>query len=168
MLDQYWLLDGFDFRRSNKYVHDLVNYFVDLALKRDPKSRDNEKGNPDDQKESTYFSTLLATQTRDPIEFRSQLPNIFLAGRGITASFLGFVFYVLARHPDIHSRLRASILHEFRPYREDASDSTSFSTPQKLHLSAIGIERNPTLPRCCPAKRAKSTEGYDATTGRGA
>jgi hypothetical protein len=44
---------------------------------------------------------------------------------------------------------------------------TQFSspTPQNCYLFATRIKRNPTLPRCCPAKRAKSTEGYDATTG---
>jgi hypothetical protein len=34
MMDQYWLINGLDFRRSNKYVHDFVDYFVELALKK--------------------------------------------------------------------------------------------------------------------------------------
>jgi hypothetical protein len=51
-----WAASIFDAQTN---VHDLVDYFVDLALKRDSKSRDNEQGNQDDRKEKYIFLDAL-------------------------------------------------------------------------------------------------------------
>ena len=63
------------------------------------------------------------------MELRSQLLNILLAGRDTTASFLGWIFYILARRPDVFSKLRATIIQDFGPYAPNngAPASISFS-----------------------------------------
>lgn len=51
----------------------------------------------------------LALATDDPIQIRSELLNILLAGRDTTAGLLSNTFYVLARRPDVWDRLKSEI-----------------------------------------------------------
>ena len=122
--DKYWLIDNADFRACNKTCHDFIEYFVKLALNKDLKSNPLEKDvSAAHQKDRYVFLDALVGETRDPIELRSQLLNIIVAGRDTTASLLGWMFYTLARHPDVHVQLRSTVLASFGTYA-DSSELT--------------------------------------------
>ncbi|KAI4151098.1 MAG: hypothetical protein LQ340_003693 [Diploschistes diacapsis] len=137
----YWLIDGPSQRRDAKACHDFVDHFVELALTtaspsgRRASQTELEKGDPTPQRrlnasggERFVFLEALAAQTQDPLELRSQILNILLAGRDTTASLLGWTFYLLARHPDIWAKLRAAVVADFGAYAPNGTASISFSS----------------------------------------
>lgn len=104
-----WLYRNKEFDRSCKRVHDYIDKFVDKAL-----SRRNETHNGDDKhdasmKQKYIFVNELARATNDPVQIRSELLNILLAGRDTTAGLLSNTFFVLARRPDIWAKLTAEV-----------------------------------------------------------
>ena len=101
--------------------HEFIDHYVRLALSKgqnDLKSSEEGNGN---SKQKYIFLDELAQQTRDPIELRSQLLNILLAGRDTTASLLGWLFFLLARHPDQYAKLRRAVIDEFGEYHEQGN-----------------------------------------------
>ncbi|OBT54283.1 hypothetical protein VE04_05732 [Pseudogymnoascus sp. 24MN13] len=117
----YWLYNPSDFKKSCTDCHAFIDHFVRLALSKDLPSA-AEKSAPADaekgKKEKYVFLEALAAETRDPIELRSQMLNILLAGRDTTASLIGWVFYSLARDPVRYAKLRNIILEEFGTYSQ--------------------------------------------------
>ena len=95
------------FKHDQKFVHDFVDYYVYKGLaKRDQLL--TEKSNS--EKPGRYvFIDELVRQTTDPIQIRSELLNILLAGRDTTASLLTNVWFVLSKRPDLWSKLQAEI-----------------------------------------------------------
>lgn len=78
--EKYWLYAPRSFYDKCKEVHKFADYYVNLALTTDlsaVKESHLEKGN---HKEKYIFLAELVKATRDPIELRSQLLNILLAG----------------------------------------------------------------------------------------
>lgn len=120
-----FIVNNKETRHSDKQVHEFVDKFVDRALK----TAQNEKSAPADAEKSSHYVFLdaLADVTRDPIELRSQLLNILLAGRDTTASLLSWTFLLLARNPDIFRKLRETIIETFG----------SYSNPQNLTFAAL-------------------------------
>lgn len=111
----YWLVTSKEFRAACRYVHDFVDHFVRLALtKRQRKEKEFDKG----ERERYVFLNALAAETQDPIQLRYQLLNILLAGRDSTASLLGWLFYLLVRHPPVFEKLRDTIIDTFGTYGE--------------------------------------------------
>lgn len=97
-------------------VQKFADYYVQLALTTDPSSL-SETGLKEPQRKEKYiFLHELVNATRDPIELRSQLLHILLAGRDTTAGLLGWTFYVLARHPKVFKKLRENIIEQFGTY----------------------------------------------------
>jgi len=117
---QYWLINPAEFQEACKQCHDFIDYYVQLALRKDTGKSDLETGTTSEKK-AYVFLEELAQQTRDPLELRSQLLNILLAGRDTTASLLGWVFYFLARNPAVFQELRHSILEDFGEYQDQHS-----------------------------------------------
>ncbi len=113
----YWLFHTKDFRNNVSQCHSFIDYFVQSALSR---GRGEKKSTEDgvDGKEKYVFLHALAEQTQDPVELRSQLLNILLAGRDTTASTLGWFFYLMAQpeHEKKYQRLRTIVLDEFGTY----------------------------------------------------
>lgn len=107
--ENYWLYNPKQFKDDCKLIHKFADFFVERALASDPEK--NQGGR-------YIFLNELAKATRDPVELRSQLLNIFLAGRDTTAGLLGWTFWVFARHPEIFSKLRAIILEEFGTFEK--------------------------------------------------
>lgn len=107
--EQYWMYNPPQFRRDCALIHQFADFFVNRALTTDLEKQDTQK---------YVFLNELAKATRDPIEIRSQLLNIFLAGRDTTAGLLGWVFFVLSRHPDIFEKLRGQIIEDFGTYEK--------------------------------------------------
>ncbi|KAI9924943.1 hypothetical protein ASPWEDRAFT_162858 [Aspergillus wentii DTO 134E9] len=109
----HWIVNNKESRHSDKQVHSFVDRFVDAALK----GVQDEKTKKDEEKPSNYvFLHGLAAVTQDPIELRSQLLNILLAGRDTTASLLSWTVLLLARHPEVFQKLRKIIVEEFGTY----------------------------------------------------
>ncbi|KAG7195997.1 uncharacterized protein KQ657_000003 [Scheffersomyces spartinae] len=103
----YWILDGMDFRNTNKRVQKFVRKYVDKAL-----STSDEKLE-EMSKNGYIFLYELVKKTRDPIALQDQLLNILVAGRDTTAGLLAFTFFELARNPDVWEKLKAEIEENF-------------------------------------------------------
>ncbi|KAI9375367.1 cytochrome P450 [Aspergillus egyptiacus] len=115
----HWLVDNKESRHVIRQVHAYVDRFVAAALQTAAaaEGKPKAKANP-----SNYvFLEALVNTTKEnpspsPIELRSQLLNILLAGRDTTASLLSWSALMLARHPPIFTKLRSTILASFGPY----------------------------------------------------
>ncbi|KAK2628894.1 hypothetical protein QTJ16_001997 [Diplocarpon rosae] len=111
--DQYYLCNPKGFQEACKTCHDFIDHFVRLALSKDLREK---KLVAKGTKEKYVFLEALASETQDPIELRSQLLNILLAGRDTTASLLGWLFFSLAQDPARYAKLRDAIIEEFGTY----------------------------------------------------
>lgn len=121
--DNYWIAHrSADFKKQCKDTHDFVDYYVQRAL-----NLSTEKSSSGDDKEKYVFLEALASQTRDPVELRSQLLNILLAGRDTTASLLSWLFFLLLKNPAVFIDLRAAILESFGSY-DNPTDEITFSS----------------------------------------
>lgn len=95
------------FAEDSKFVHDFVDYYVHKGLAKRPQLL-QEKSNAD--KSGRYvFLDELVRQTTDPIQIRSELLNILLAGRDTTASLLTNVWFMLGKRPDIWAKLQDEV-----------------------------------------------------------
>lgn len=119
--DNYWWHNPKEFKEDNKIVHDFMNHYVDLALKRN--ASQEKKAEEGHGKKKYVFLEELARQTQDPVELRSQLLNILLAGRDSTASLLSWLFHQLLRNPDVFEKLRKTVVEDFGSY-EDPKEIT--------------------------------------------
>ena len=158
----YWLYNPKHFNDACTEVHRFADYYVNLALTTDLSSLNEQHSEKDQKKEKYIFLKELVQATRDPIELRSQLLNILLAGRDTTAGLLGFTFYLLVRHPKIFKKLRETILAEFGTYESPRSITfemlkgcsyLQYTLSETLRLFATvpfnsrRATRNTTLPR---------------------
>ncbi|KAL5348540.1 hypothetical protein ACLOAV_005956 [Pseudogymnoascus australis] len=145
----YWLYNPKDFKKSCTDCHAFIDHFVRLALSKDlPAEKtppaDSEKG----KKEKYVFLEALAAETRDPIELRSQMLNILLAGRDTTASLIGWVFYSLARDPERYAKLRNIVLEEFGTYSQprDITFARLKSCQYLQHVNNEALRLYPVVP----------------------
>lgn len=104
----FWMHSPQSFRDDCAEVHRFADSYISKTLA-NSKNRVTEN----DKKDRYVFLEELAKKTQDPVELRSQLLNILLAGRDTTAGLLGWAFWCLARDPKVYSQLRASILDSF-------------------------------------------------------
>ncbi len=97
----YWLVDGLEFRRSCNAARALVDEMVLRSI---------EKRKMYKMPAETYIALepLLSTQT-DTDMIRDQFINFLLAGRDTSGALLSWVFYVLAREPDLVAILRKEV-----------------------------------------------------------
>jgi cytochrome P450 len=66
------------------------------------------------EEDRTYvFLEEMARTTRDPLELRYEILNVLMAGRDTTAALLTNTLFVLARRPDLWSRVRAEVEETF-------------------------------------------------------
>ncbi|RDW58348.1 hypothetical protein BP5796_12278 [Coleophoma crateriformis] len=97
-----------EFSDACKFVHAFVDKFVEKALK--AKLEEKVRFDAEGQKKEKYiFLDELVQATEDPIQIRSELLNILLAGRDTTAGILSNLFFVLARRPEIWTKLRTEV-----------------------------------------------------------
>lgn len=96
------------FDRACVLVHNFIDRFVAKALEFRRESQAS--GKLDDKKKGKYiFMNELALATDDPIQIRSEILNILLAGRDTTAGLLSNTFHVLARRPDVWAKLKQEV-----------------------------------------------------------
>lgn len=96
------------FLKACKTVHDYTDRYVYQALAH----RASEGAKPKLQEKPSgryVFLNELAKETDDPQRLRAEIMNLLVAGRDTTASLLSNTFHVLARRPDIWSRLKAEV-----------------------------------------------------------
>lgn len=104
------------FRDSCSTVHAYADKFVAQALeyRRQQSMLPSEKRDKDEGVRQKYvFLNELAKDTEDPIMLRDQIVNMLLAARDTTAGLLAFVFFMLARRPDVWDKLRADVLEHY-------------------------------------------------------
>lgn len=110
----YWIHNPKPFREATQAVNQFMDYYVRRALNKGLREKSSEQGT----KQKYVFLDALAEQTQDPIELRSQLTHILLAGRDTTASMLGWLFFCLARDPARYKKLRDVIVEEFGTFHD--------------------------------------------------
>lgn len=97
------------FKDSVSYVHEYVHGYVQKAVDLHKKALSS--GNVGEKDSSRYvFLEQLAKAGYGEKKIQDELLNILLAGRDTTASLLSYLFYTLARRPDVFSKLRAEIM----------------------------------------------------------
>ena len=105
-----------DFSHHCSEVHKYVDSFVQRRLKRGPKI--------DDTSDKFVLLDELAKHSQNPLELRNETLQLLNAGRDTTGALIGWVFYFLARHPEVYARLRQTVLREFGSY---ATSNISFT-----------------------------------------
>ena len=102
-----WMYRNKEFDIACKRVHNFVDKFVARALEYRRATLAGEKKN--EEKGKYIFANELALATENPIQIRSELLNILLAGRDTTAGLLSNTFHVLSRRPDVWGKLKIEI-----------------------------------------------------------
>lgn len=100
LLDLYWLIGGKKFQDACDKVHRFADQIIDRNLSQDAK---------DDEGQKYVFLDSLAQNTPDRTALRGQIINILTAGRDTTACLLSWTFFLLVRHPNVLTKLRAEI-----------------------------------------------------------
>jgi cytochrome P450 len=85
-----------------KVINRFIDPFVDQAVQNPEILEEHSK--------KVNFVDALSQVTRDRTVLRDQVVNILLAGRDTTAATLSWLFYELAYHPEIYSKLRQEVL----------------------------------------------------------
>lgn len=86
-------------------LNNFISPFVERAISM---SKSESKDDEDSEKNFTHSLSMF---TRDRKVLRDQLVSTLLAGRDTTACALSWLFYELAYHPNIFSRLREEVLN---------------------------------------------------------
>lgn len=110
-----------EFWKSCKTCHEFVDHIVDQAME---DCRSDKRSASQDEKYILVHE--LAKRTSDRIDIRRQLLNVFLPAHDAIAIPLTNIFFQLARHPAVYSKLREEILT--LPY----SDATSIRALKRL------------------------------------
>ncbi|KAJ5968453.1 hypothetical protein N7501_004701 [Penicillium viridicatum] len=118
-----FMYNGKEFQNCCQEVHRFVDECVAKAL-HDHKEK---KKQPEEGASEHYiFVHAMAETTKDPIELRSQLLNVLLAGRDTTAALLSWTTLLLSRHPEVFRKLREAIIADFGTY--EAPRNITFAT----------------------------------------
>ncbi|RDL40847.1 putative cytochrome P450 [Venustampulla echinocandica] len=94
---------------EKKFVYEYVGNYVQKAVQLHKSSLNQEKKTEDAKSSRYVFLEHLATTGYSEKKIQDELLNILLAGRDTTASLLSFLFYILARRPDVFEKLRAEV-----------------------------------------------------------
>jgi len=123
----YWMVDGPEFRRSCKAAQMLVDELVCGAME----LRKMEK--PGTAPPETYvaFEPLLR-QTRDPEPIQDHFMNLLLAGRDSCGSLLCWLFYALAREPELVAGLTEEMENIMGPDKSRQPDKKELNAMVKL------------------------------------
>ena len=107
-----WLLNSKDFTTHCNAVKKFADHFVEAKLTQLQNDKATDKST---DTKPTRFVLLddLTNSTRDPIELRNETLAVLVAGRDTAACVMGWVFYFLARHPDVFTQLRTEVASRF-------------------------------------------------------
>ena len=107
-LSNICLKSGKQFRQDRKIVQTYMDKHLETGLKREA-SR-SRSPSPSALPSAPSIASNLAQQIQDPTLLRSALSHLILAGRDTVADTISNLWFILARRPDIYSRIRAEIL----------------------------------------------------------
>ncbi|KAL6707423.1 hypothetical protein ACN47E_004202 [Coniothyrium glycines] len=111
--DAYWMAFDKEFRENCNTCHKFIDHYVELALSKEKGSTTKTTSSG---KQKYVFLDALVEATRNPLELRSHMISILLAGRDTTASLLSYVVMLFTQHPAVYARLRTTILEAFGTY----------------------------------------------------
>lgn len=134
----YWMVNPKDFREANRKVHEVVDYYVNLAI-------EARKSSKELSGERYIFLNAVAAETQDPKVLRDSMLNILLAGRDTTASLLSSTFYYLARHPETWKKLRNEIVNAFGDSQRPVAEITQSRLRDIPYLRHVLNEGMPPL-----------------------
>lgn len=121
--DASWLYYDKEDKENIRRCHAFIDHYVQLALAKEK----NASQKTSHGKQKYVFLDALVESTRDPVELRSHLISILLAGRDTTASLLSYVFMSFAQHPESYEKLRGIVKETFGTY----------SNPKNLTFEAL-------------------------------
>ena len=98
----YWLIDGFEFRKSCSNARSMV----DDGVKR---SSDAMKDRAKSSESYIAMEPLLRSSSAAGV-VRDQFLHLILAGRDTSGSLLCWIFYALAREPTLFNAMKAEIV----------------------------------------------------------
>ncbi|KAI0126630.1 putative N-alkane-inducible cytochrome P450 [Xylariales sp. AK1849] len=105
----YWLMNSKEFKEHCATIHEFADAIVAERLANPP-----EKASADPEKAPRYnLLNELAKETQNAGELRNETLHVLIAGRDTTGCLLGWVFYFLARHPNVYEKLRRTIVDQF-------------------------------------------------------
>ncbi|KAF3162545.1 Protein kinase alk2 [Orbilia oligospora] len=110
MKDLYALHNPKEFRDAVRECHLFVDRYVNSAIER---AKSGKAGTG-----KYIFMDAITKDTLNPSLLRDAALSLLLAGRDTTGSLIGFIFYLLVRHPEIQDKLRKVIYEEFGPTYE--------------------------------------------------
>jgi cytochrome P450 len=96
------------FSKATIEARHFVDRFVQQAI--DYQASYNAEETTKDADQRYVFLYELSKQKLDSKVLTDQLLNILLAGRDTTASLLSITFFILARRPDVWTKLRTEVL----------------------------------------------------------
>jgi cytochrome P450 len=97
------------FKDSVAYIQEYIHNYVQKAVDLHKNTLASEKSGEGDSSRYVFLEELAKTGYSEK-KIQDELLNILLAGRDTTASLLSYLFYILARRPDVFSKLRAEVL----------------------------------------------------------
>ncbi|KAG6874015.1 hypothetical protein C0995_007972 [Termitomyces sp. Mi166 len=106
-------------------IFDFINPILTAAVARNKAAGNNEKLGANVDREVQDGECLLdhlIKYTDDPIVLRDETLNILLAGRDTTTNSISYAIYMLAKHPNVLSRLRNEILSKVGSVRRPTYD----------------------------------------------
>ncbi|KAL4801770.1 cytochrome P450 [Aspergillus unguis] len=92
---------------ARKVCKQMVDQFIEKAMDMREKGEKGEKGEKDERRYMFLYG--LAQHTDDRQRIRDELMNLLLAGRDTTASLLGGLFFMLAKHPEVWAKLQEEV-----------------------------------------------------------
>lgn len=102
----YWLYCGARFQKACKLCKTFVASYVDRTFS-------EARGRVENPNGRYVLLDELAKATRDRTHLGATFLQMLLATRNTTGTTLAFVIAQLARNPDVFSRLRGEVLHQF-------------------------------------------------------
>ncbi|PVH71820.1 cytochrome P450 [Cadophora sp. DSE1049] len=108
-------------KTCNQYVDAIV---AEHLGKRQEKI---EKGVENEGKGGYVFLEALANEMQDPIELRSQIMHLLLAGRDTTASLVGWLLFELVRDQARYTKLRDAVIEDFGTWIDCDLESITFA-----------------------------------------
>ncbi|ODV80420.1 cytochrome P450 [Suhomyces tanzawaensis NRRL Y-17324] len=157
----YWMVNNKEFKDSCNNVHAFAKYYVNRALNFTPQELEEKS------KEGYVFLYELVKQTRDATVLQDQLLNILVAGRDTTAGLLSFIFYELARNPEIFEKLKKEVYSAFGSGENSDIESITFESLKKCEYLKFVINEALRLYPSVPVNFRVATKDTTLPTGGG-
>lgn len=123
----YWMVDGLEFRRSCSAAKRLVDELICRAMEL------RRTGKLSNASTETYVALeSLLRHEQDPKPIRDQYMNLILAGKDTSGALLSWVFYALAREPQMVAELVGEIESMLGPDETQKPDKTELNAMVRL------------------------------------